>query len=145
VMSIAIIYREYLDLPLVSRSARNISMKIGRCILTEQSGNPGANRARGLRTRFESFLSAENMVVPSTYTTTLSALARRQSPGVYTRLIYPFVALALAAERPGGSKLGTAIACSRSATVETARWTAIDRSLFPRRRLILGSARMVPP
>jgi probable F420-dependent oxidoreductase len=114
-------------------------MKIGALVfLTEQSGSPGAIAREAENLGFESFLVAQHMVVPSTYTTHYPRSRDGKVPEFYARLIDPFVALAIAAEATSRIKIGTAICLlPQRDVIETAKVTAsID--LYSKGRLVLG-------
>ena len=114
-------------------------MKIGALVfLTAQSGNPGKIAREAESLGFESFFVAEHMAVPSTYTTHYPRSPDGKVPEFYSRLIDPFVALAIAADATSRIKIGTAICLlPQRDVIETAKATAsID--LYSNGRLILG-------
>ena len=114
-------------------------MKIGvLAFLTEYSGNPGAIAREAEKIGFESFWTAEHLVLPASYATYYPRSKDGKVPEFYAYLIDPFVALAMAATTTSKIKLGTGICLLPERNViETAKAAAsIDH--FSKGRLILG-------
>jgi probable F420-dependent oxidoreductase len=114
-------------------------MKIGvLAFLTEYSGNPGAIAREAEKIGFESFWTAEHLVLPASYATYYPRSKDGKVPEFYGYLIDPFVALAMAATTTSKIRLGTGICLLPERNViETAKAAAsIDH--FSNGRLILG-------
>jgi probable F420-dependent oxidoreductase len=115
-------------------------MKTGVLVfLTENSGDPGELASRAERLGFESFWSAEHLVIPCSYTTYYPRSADGKVPEFYAHLIDPFVALAIAARATSRIKLATGICLLPERNViETAKATA-SLDLYSNGRFILGA------